>query len=132
MIAGLRVLVPAVPRRALAGIGIARLLFAAAAESMTQLSTNLGIRGRVMSFYLMVVIGGQAAGGRDHRLHRPASTDRRGRVLRRPVAVPALIAGIAVGIVVARRAPAAAAASTCAARAATFVRIVPSARSLAG
>lgn len=48
---------------ALVGLGLARLLFATAAESMTQLSTNLGIRGRVMSFYLMVVVGGQAVGG---------------------------------------------------------------------
>jgi len=48
---------------ALLGIGISRLLFATGAESMTQLSTNPGIRGRVMSLYLMVVTGGQAAGG---------------------------------------------------------------------
>jgi MFS family permease len=48
---------------ALLGIGVARLLFATGAESMTQLSTNLGIRGRVMSLYIMVVMGGQAAGG---------------------------------------------------------------------
>lgn len=48
---------------ALVGIGVARLLFATGAESMTQLSTNLGIRGRVMSLYIMVVMGGQAAGG---------------------------------------------------------------------
>ena len=48
---------------ALVGIGIARLAFATAAESLTQLSTNLGIRGRVMSFYIMVNVGGQAAGG---------------------------------------------------------------------
>ena len=47
----------------LVGIGIARLAFATAAESLTQLSTNLGIRGRVMSFYIMVNVGGQAAGG---------------------------------------------------------------------
>lgn len=48
---------------ALVGIGVARLLFATGAESMTQLSTNLGIRGRVMSLYIMVLMGGQAAGG---------------------------------------------------------------------
>jgi MFS family permease len=48
---------------ALAGIGISRIAFATAAESLTQLSTNLGIRGRVMSFYIMVNVGGQAAGG---------------------------------------------------------------------
>ena len=48
---------------ALVGIGITRLLFATGAESMTQLSTNPGIRGRIMSFYFMVVVGGQALGG---------------------------------------------------------------------
>ncbi len=47
----------------IAGIGITRITFATAAESLTQLSTNLGIRGRVMSFYIMVNVGGQAAGG---------------------------------------------------------------------
>ena len=47
----------------LAGIGIARLLFGTAAESLTQLSTNQAIRGRVMSFYIMVMVGGQAVGG---------------------------------------------------------------------
>lgn len=48
---------------ALVGIGISRLAFATASESLTQLSTNLGIRGRVMSFYILVNVGGQAAGG---------------------------------------------------------------------
>ncbi|PJJ71618.1 putative MFS family arabinose efflux permease [Diaminobutyricimonas aerilata] len=47
----------------LIGVGMARLLFATAAESMTQLSTNLAIRGRVMSFYILVLVGGQAIGG---------------------------------------------------------------------
>jgi MFS family permease len=47
----------------LSGIGIARLLFGTAAESITQLSTNQAIRGRVMSFYIMVMVGGQAIGG---------------------------------------------------------------------
>ncbi|MEP6842387.1 MAG: MFS transporter [Pseudolysinimonas sp.] len=48
---------------ALLGIGISRLAFATASESLTQLSTNLDIRGRVMSFYILVSVGGQAAGG---------------------------------------------------------------------
>ena len=47
----------------LPGIGLARLLFATAAESMTQLSSNTVIRARVMSLYVMVVVGGQAIGG---------------------------------------------------------------------
>lgn len=50
----------------LAGIialGIFRLLFATGAESMVQLSTNPALRGRVMAIYMVVVMGGQAAGG---------------------------------------------------------------------
>ncbi|WP_235928854.1 MFS transporter [Marisediminicola senii] len=47
----------------LVGLGLSRLLFATAAESMTQLSSNIGIRGRVMSLYIMVLLGGQAIGG---------------------------------------------------------------------
>ncbi|TPW75862.1 MFS transporter [Schumannella soli] len=48
---------------ALVGIGVTRIAFATGAESLTQLSTNLAIRGRIMSFYLMTVVGGQALGG---------------------------------------------------------------------
>jgi predicted MFS family arabinose efflux permease len=48
---------------ALVGIGCSRLLFATAAESLTQLSTNPSMRGRIMSLYLIVLIGGQAVGG---------------------------------------------------------------------
>jgi MFS family permease len=48
---------------ALVGIGVSRLLFAMTAEALTQLSTNPGIRGRVISLYIMVLMGGQAAGG---------------------------------------------------------------------
>jgi len=48
---------------ALVGIGVSRLLFAMSAEALTQLSTNPAIRGRVVSFYIMVLMGGQAAGG---------------------------------------------------------------------
>lgn len=48
---------------ALVGIGVTRLLFAMSAESLVQLSTNPAIRGRVLSFYIMILMGGQAAGG---------------------------------------------------------------------
>lgn len=48
---------------ALVGVGLSRLLFATGAESLTQLSSNTGIRGRVMSLYIMVLLGGQALGG---------------------------------------------------------------------
>lgn len=50
----------------LAGVvatGVWRLLFATGAESMVQLSTNPTIRGRVMAIYMVVLMGGQAAGG---------------------------------------------------------------------
>ncbi|MFT4283406.1 MAG: MFS transporter [Protaetiibacter sp.] len=48
---------------ALVGVGVTRLLFAMSAEALTQLSTNPAIRGRIVSFYIMVLMGGQAAGG---------------------------------------------------------------------
>ena len=47
----------------LVSIGVSRLLFATGAESIVQLSTNRAIRGRVMSLYSMVMLGGQAIGG---------------------------------------------------------------------
>lgn len=47
----------------LVGIGISRIVFMTAGESLTQLSTNLSIRGRVMSFWIMIGTGGQALGG---------------------------------------------------------------------
>ena len=47
----------------LIGIGLSRLLLMTAAETMVQLSSNLVIRGRVMAFWVMVIIGGQAIGG---------------------------------------------------------------------
>ena len=47
----------------LAGIGIARLVYAIMADSLVQLSCNPGIRGRVMSFYVIIMVGGQAIGG---------------------------------------------------------------------
>ncbi len=47
----------------LVAVGVSRLLFGTAAESMTQFSSNLRIRGRVMSIYQTVIVGGQAVGG---------------------------------------------------------------------
>ncbi len=43
--------------------GFASLLFLTSANQLVQMSTNVGIRGRVMSLYIMVLIGGQAIGG---------------------------------------------------------------------
>ncbi|MHB1235348.1 MAG: MFS transporter [Microbacteriaceae bacterium] len=47
----------------LASIGFFRLLFATGAESIVQLSSNRSIRGRIMSQYSIVVLGGQSLGG---------------------------------------------------------------------
>jgi len=44
-------------------IGLARLLYMTGSETMMQLSSNMAIRGRVMAFWVMVVVGGQAIGG---------------------------------------------------------------------
>ena len=83
----------------LVSIGVSRLLFATGAESIVQLSTNRVIRGRVMSLYSMVMLGGQALGG-------PISgaiADRFGVQAAMTVAgiVPA-IAAIVIAIVLAR------------------------------
>lgn len=43
--------------------GLARLLYAVAAETMAQLSSNLMLRARVVNFFFLVIIGGQAVGG---------------------------------------------------------------------
>ena len=43
--------------------GIGCLWFVTGANQLVQVSTNLAIRGRVMSLYMMVLIGGQALGG---------------------------------------------------------------------
>jgi MFS family permease len=39
------------------------LMFLTAANQLVQISSNMAIRGRVMSLYIMVLIGGQAIGG---------------------------------------------------------------------
>jgi MFS family permease len=44
-------------------VGMASLLFQTAANSLVQLSSNVAIRGRVMSVYVLVLLGGQAVGG---------------------------------------------------------------------
>jgi MFS family permease len=47
----------------LMALGVANLLFITAANSLVQMSSNIGIRGRVMSIYVLVLLGGQAIGG---------------------------------------------------------------------
>jgi MFS family permease len=39
------------------------LMFLTGSNQLVQVSSNMGIRGRVMSLYIMVLIGGQAIGG---------------------------------------------------------------------
>ncbi|MFQ4148682.1 MFS transporter [Arthrobacter sp. LAPM80] len=43
--------------------GFASMLFLTSANQLVQMSTNVAIRGRVMSLYIMVLMGGQALGG---------------------------------------------------------------------
>ena len=47
----------------LPAIGLSRLLYMTASETMMQLSSNLAIRGRIMAFWVMILVGGQAIGG---------------------------------------------------------------------
>nr|WP_235500417.1 MFS transporter [Leifsonia sp. Root227] len=47
----------------LIGIGVGNLLFITAANSLVQMSSNVQIRGRVISLYILVLLGGQALGG---------------------------------------------------------------------
>jgi MFS family permease len=45
------------------GTGVVSLLFLTGANSLVQSSSNIAIRGRVMSLYILVQLGGQAIGG---------------------------------------------------------------------
>jgi MFS family permease len=47
----------------LVGIGVTNLLFITGANSLVQMSSNVQIRGRVISLYILVLLGGQALGG---------------------------------------------------------------------
>nr|WP_286343410.1 MFS transporter [Frondihabitans sucicola] len=44
-------------------VGMSSLLFQTASNSLVQMSSNIGVRGRVMSLYVLVLLGGQAIGG---------------------------------------------------------------------
>lgn len=48
---------------ALVAVGLTWLLFITAANSLVQLSSNAGVRGRVMALYVLVLLGGQSLGG---------------------------------------------------------------------
>ena len=47
----------------LVSVGLTRLMLMTAGETMMQFSSNLAIRGRVMAFWAMLIVGGQAIGG---------------------------------------------------------------------
>ncbi len=47
----------------LVGVGFSRILLNVASETMLQFSSNLAIRGRIMAFWALVLVGGQAIGG---------------------------------------------------------------------
>jgi MFS family permease len=84
----------------LIGIGVSRLLFATAGESLSQLTSNVAIRGRVMSIYMMILIGGQSIGG--PLMGFLADTLGPQAALTIAGAVPALAATV-LGIVLARK-----------------------------
>ncbi|WP_344793106.1 MFS transporter [Frondihabitans peucedani] len=44
-------------------VGLSALLFQTASNSLVQMSSNIAVRGRVMSLYVLVLLGGQAIGG---------------------------------------------------------------------
>lgn len=48
---------------ALVTVGAATLMFLTGANSLVQMSSGMEIRGRVMSLYMLVLLGGQAIGG---------------------------------------------------------------------
>jgi MFS family permease len=80
-------------------VGFSRLLYATAAETMVQLSSNLRIRGRVMSFFMLILVGGQAIGGPIMGVIAEVFGSRAAVVV--SGAVPAL-AAVAISIVLAR------------------------------
>ena len=83
----------------LVGVGIARLVYAIMADSLVQLSCNPGIRGRVMSFYVIIMVGGQALGGPLMGTLAELLGPQTALVI--SGSVPAL-AGIAIGMLIAR------------------------------
>ena len=85
---------------ALVAVGMSQLLFMTASNSLVQLSSNVAIRGRVMSLYVLVLLGGQAIGGPI----MGQAVDHFGAHVGMVVAggVPAVAAAV-VGLVLARR-----------------------------
>ncbi|GGE94823.1 MFS transporter [Mycetocola zhadangensis] len=81
-------------------VGLASLLFLTASNTLVQMSSNISIRGRVMSLYVLVLLGGQAIGGPLMGVVIEKFGAHAGMVV--SGGVPALAAGV-VAIVLARR-----------------------------
>lgn len=84
----------------LVGTGLANLLFITGANSIIQMSSNVQIRGRVMSLYILVLLGGQAIGGPIMGQIVEAIGTHRAMVL--SGAIPA-IAAVVIALLIARR-----------------------------
>jgi len=81
-------------------LGVSNLLFITAANSLVQMSSNIGIRGRVMSVYVLILLGGQAIGGPVMGWIVEAFGPETGMIV--SGAVP-LAAAVVIGIFLARR-----------------------------
>ncbi|WP_227497126.1 MFS transporter [Planctomonas psychrotolerans] len=84
----------------LIAVGFATLSFLTAANSLVQMSSNMGIRGRVMSLYVLLLLGGQALGGPLVGFIVERFGVHTGMVLAGGVPV---LAAVVVGLVLARR-----------------------------
>jgi MFS family permease len=84
----------------LVAVGLTCLLFLTASNSLIQMSSNIAIRGRVMSLYVLVLLGGQAIGGPLMGVLIEQFGAHAGMVV--SGGVPALAAAV-VGVVLARR-----------------------------
>ena len=81
-------------------VGLASLLFLTASNTLVQMSSNISIRGRVMSLYVLVLLGGQAIGGPLMGVVVEEFGAHTGMVI--SGGVPAL-AAVIIGLVLARR-----------------------------
>jgi MFS family permease len=85
---------------ALVLVGFGWLMFITCANALVQMSSNTAIRGRVMSLYVLVLLGGQSIGGPAMGWVVEHFGAHVGMVL--SGAVPAL-AAIVIGVLIARR-----------------------------
>jgi MFS family permease len=84
----------------LVGAGCARLVYEVVSDALVQLSCNPGVRGRIVSLYVSVFVGGQALGG----LILGVLSDALGPQIALMLSggIP-LVATIVIGLIVARR-----------------------------